>query len=565
MTRTKRARLATAVLTAGVVAMGLAAATIPAQAKPVKARTTNIQILGLNDFHGQLEPVPSTSSGGRIGNTAAGGAEYLATHVEQLRATNPNTLFVSAGDLIGATPLLSALFHDEPTIEAFNAMKLDYNGVGNHEFDEGVDELLRMQHGGCHPDDGCLDGDGFAGAEFPFLAANVAYKDSGETIFPPYAVREFDGVKVAIIGMTLEETPSIVSPAGISTVDFFDEADSVNALVPVLQAQEVQTFVVLLHQGGTVADPLNESTINSCTNPTGALPPIVERMDDAVDVVVTGHTNWAVNCTIDGKIVTGAAATGRLVTDIDLRVSRATKDVVSATVNNKIITQTVPKSATQTALIDKYKAFATPLANRVIGKITANITRAPNGAGESALGDVIADAQNFDAQQAGTGSQVAFMNAGGIRADLLYASSTAGEGDGNVTYGEAFSVQPFGNSLVTMTLTGAQIDALLEQQFTGGNGTLQVSAGLTYDRSSSLQVGDKVSNVRINGVLVDPAASYRVTVNSFLADGGDNYTVLRGGTDRVPGNVDTDAFENYLQANPDGVAPGPQNRITLVP
>ena len=234
-----------------------------------------------------------------------------------------NTLFVSAGDLIGATPLLSALFHDEPTIEAFNLMELDYNGVGNHEFDEGVEELLRMQYGGCHPVDGCEDGDPFLGATFDFLAANVKYKANGDTIFPPYAIHSFrGGLKVGIVGMTLEGTPSIVSPSAIASVNFLDEADTVNALVPELKRQGVETIVVLLHEGGSTSNPLNEATINQCGTLSGALPPIVERMDDEIDVVVTGHTNWAVNCVIDGKIVTGAAHQGRLVTDIDLTISR---------------------------------------------------------------------------------------------------------------------------------------------------------------------------------------------------------------------------------------------------
>ena len=332
--RHRTAALASALLIALTVAAPVAAK--PPEDGPDKAQTTKIQILGLNDFHGQLEPVVATSSGGRIGATPAGGVEYLATHVRDLRATNPNTLFVSAGDLIGATPIISAVFHDEPTIEAFNLLGLDYNGVGNHEFDEGVDELLRMQDGGCHPVDGCFGGDGFEGADFDFLAANVAYKETGETIFPPYAVEKFTGVKVAVIGMTLEGTPSIVSACGIATVDFSDEADTVNALVPELKAQGIQTIIVLLHEGGTVAAPGNgtgaggETNMNLCLNPTGAIPQIVDRMDDEIDIVVTGHTNWAINCEIDGKIVTGAGATGRLVTDIDLVVSRATKDVVSA-------------------------------------------------------------------------------------------------------------------------------------------------------------------------------------------------------------------------------------------
>ena len=340
----------------------------------------DIQILGLNDFHGQLEAVPATStSGARIGALQgtfpnqtcipggtpncipAGGVEYLATHVDQLRATNPNTVFVSAGDLIGATPLLSALFHDEPSIEAMNLMGLDYNGVGNHEFDEGISELLRVAYGdesakgytparadGCHPVDGCGDGDGYAGANFPFLAANVVYKDSGKTIFPPYAIHNFPGgVKVAFVGMTLEGTPLIVSPDGISSVNFLDEAESVNALVPHLQRRGVEAIVVLLHEGGSVAASGNGagsvSTINSCTNPTGAIPEIVPMMDDAIDIVITGHTNWAVNCLIDGKVVTGAASQGRLITDIDASIDRKSGDFVpgSITVNNRIVTRDV--------------------------------------------------------------------------------------------------------------------------------------------------------------------------------------------------------------------------------
>ena len=533
------------------------------------AQTTEIQILGLNDFHGQLEPVPATSSGGRIGATPAGGVEYLATHVRELRSTNPNTLFVSAGDLIGATPLISALFHDEPTIEAFNLMGLDYNGVGNHEFDEGVDELLRMQQGGCHPVDDCIDGDPFHGAEFQMLAANVAYKDTGETIFPPYAIHHFAGVKIAIVGMTLEGTPSIVSPAGISHVDFFDEADSVNALVPQLQRQGIETIIVLLHEGGSVTGGLTETTINQCNNPTGALPPIVERMHPAIDVVVTGHTNWAVNCELFGKVVTGAAATGRLITDIDLTISRATKDVVAVSVDNKIVTQDVAKAPDLTALVTKYKALSAPLANRVVGQITADILRTQNAAGESSLGNFIADSQHFATQDPALGGAVAaFMNPGGIRADLTFPSSPEGEGDGVVTYGEIFTVQPFGNSLVTMTLTGQQIDTLLEQQFdnpgVGQSRMLQVSSSFSYSWTAAAPTGSKVDigSIMINGAPIDPLGSYRVTVNSFLADGGDNFFVLVQGTDRLGGDVDLDAVEKYFLSQPGPVAPPALGRIT---
>jgi 5'-nucleotidase len=562
----------------------------PSSQAAENAKTTEIQILGLNDFHGNL--LPPTGSGGRIGALTrtsagpppvdeclaptcylAGGVEYLATHVRQLEATNPNTLFVSAGDLIGATPLISALFHDEPTIEAFNLMGLDYNGVGNHEFDEGVDELLRMQYGGCHPDDGCADGDPYAGAEFDFLAANVAYKDTGETIFPPYAIHRFNGVKVAIVGMTLEGTPDIVTPAGIQTVDFFDEADTVNALVPELKKQNVETIIVLLHEGGSVPVSGNGAgsvaAINQCLNPTGPVPEIVSRMDDEIDVVVTGHTNWAINCVLDGKIVTGAAHQGRLVTDIDLTISRATKDVVAASVNNVIVTRDVAKAPDLTALIAKYDALSAPLANRVVGSVTADILRANNTAGESALGDVIADAQLAATKDPlFGGAVVAFMNPGGIRADIVYGQSSGGEGPGQVTYGELFTVQPFSNVMTVMTCTGAQIDAILEQQWqaSGTTNILQVPAGFTYAWSASAPIGSRVdiSSIKIGGVAVDPAASYRVAMNNFLATGGDGFSVFTQCTNPLGGEIDLDVLVTYFEAN-SPVAPGPQNRITRLP
>lgn len=569
-------RLRGAVLTA-VAVTGLAIApamaagkpSVPAATKPpiiMNKSEVEVQILALNDFHGNIQP-PSGSSG-RVGAIDAGGAEYLASHVKALEATNRNTVVVSAGDLIGASPLLSALFHDEPTIEAMNQIGLDINAVGNHEFDEGADELLRMQNGGCHPTDGCLDGDGFAGADFEFLAANVVDESSGDTIFPPYTIRNYNGAKVAFIGMTLEGTPLIVSPSGVAGLEFNDEADTVNALVPRLKQMGVSAVVVLVHEGGL---PAAGSGINTCTGISGPIVDIVERLDPRVDLVISGHTHQAYNCVVDGIPVTSAFSFGRLVTDIDMRVDRAKKEVTSLAIENRIVTRDVPRNGGITSLIDRYDAIAAPIANRVIGTITTSITRTPNAAGESALGDVIADAQLEATNDPGFGDAVvAFMNPGGIRTDLTYASSPAGEGDGNVTYGEMFAVQPFGNSLVTMTLTGGQIDELLERQFDnpslGSNRILQVSDGFTYTYSQSATTGSKVdiSSIRINGVPIDTSASYRVTVNSFLADGGDGFSVLLQGTDRLGGAVDTDALEAYFAAN-SPVSPGPQNRITALP
>jgi 5'-nucleotidase len=535
------------------------------------ARDVDVQLLGLNDFHGHLE---STTPGTIAPDPAsprvpAGGAEYLATHVRAKAAENRNTLVVSAGDLIGASPLLSALFHDEPTIEAMNRIGLDLNSVGNHEFDEGAAELLRMQRGGCHPVDGCLDGTGFGGAHFRFLAANVVRADSGKTLFPPYAIRKFGGIKVGFIGMTLEGTPDIVSPSGVAGLDFLDEAETANRYARELRRKHgVRAIVVLLHEGGVQSAT---GGINTCDGMSGPIVDIVNRTTKAVDLFVTGHTHAAYNCVIDGRPVTSASSFGRLLTDIDLKLDRHSRDVVEVAANNVIVTQNVFKADDITQLIDRYTAIAAPLRDRVIGRVSADITRTPDDSGENAAGNLIADAQLAATSAAGTGAAVAaFMNPGGVRSDIAA---------GDVTFGEAFTVQPFGNSLVTLTLTGAQLLEVLKQQWCSQDAArvLLPSAGVHYTYSASAAAAlvrqpcagaaNPVTGLTIGGAAVDPAASYRVTVNSFLADGGDKFTVLREGTDRLGGSVDTDALEAYLAPSLTGtpIAPPALDRIDVAP
>jgi 5'-nucleotidase len=561
--------------TFGLLSALALAATFVSPVSAVGPPPVKVQILGLNDFHGQLQVVaPTASSAGRIGALTAGacvapacipagGVEYLATHVRALRAENPrNTIFVSAGDLVGATPLLSALFHDEPTVEAFNLMELDYNGVGNHEFDEGVDELRRLAYGsqrlpgyvpvrkdGCHPVDGCGDKDGYRGASFPFLAANVAYRDTGKTIFPPYAIKRVQGIQVAFIGMTLEGTPEIVSPEGIKSVRFLDEAATVNALVPRLKRQGVEAFVVLLHEGGQTTVPGNgaggdPALITSCVNPTGAIPPIVTAMDDEIDIVVTGHTNWAVNCVIDGKVVTGAAAQGRLVTDIDAKLDRRTGDFMKPiTVNNRIVTQGVAKAADLSALIAEYDVVAGPIAAVPVGAAALPLTRAANEDGESILGRLIADAQV--AHPSVAGADFALMNPGGIRSDV---------DAGVITHGEAFGIQPFSNILMTRDFTGAEIEAILEQQFVNPNGTprqliLAVSKQLHYTWDSAAgAVGNRIdpANITVGGAALDPTATYTVAMNNFLGFGGDSFPAMLAGENPLFGADDLVALEAYL-------------------
>jgi 5'-nucleotidase len=522
------------------------------------AAEVNLQILAINDFHGNI----ATTSGAFGG---VGRADFLAANMRAAEADADNSIIVSAGDLIGASPLISALFHDEPTIEAMNLIGLDINGVGNHEFDEGAAELLRMANGGSHPD-GDLDGDGFAGADFEFLAANVVVDATGETVFAPYTIKAYQGVKVAFIGMTLEGTPSIVTPAGVAGLTFMDEVDTVNALIPELQRQHIEAIVVLMHQGGRATEGGGDG--DGCGTLSGELYEIVAGLDDAVDLVIGGHNNQRFACMdVEGKAVTMAYHSGRMFTDIDVTLNRATKDMTVVSIDNKENFQAgVTPAADLTSLIDRYDALSAPLANQVIGTISSDITETNNTAGESALGDVIADAQLAATAPVGFGEAVvAFMNPGGIRDDLIFAEISGPEAPGEVTYGEAFSVQPFGNSLITMTLTGNQIDTLLEQQWVGQTSPriLQVSNGFSYTWDFSAPDGAKVdaSTIMIGGVPIDSGTGYRVTVNSFMADGGDNFFVLIDGTDRLGGEVDLDAFVTYFGSSP-FVAPGPQDRIT---
>ena len=570
--------------------------------KPRPHQIATIKIVAFNDFHGQLESPGSfrlTPSSAVATNIPVGGVDWMAGYIANLKSQNPNTVVVSAGDIIGATPLVSALFHDEGTIETMNRLGLDFNSVGNHEFDEGKDELKRMQSGGCHPTDPntCRGVDvgtpvPFEGAKFKFLAANVVETATGKTIFPSYAIKKVDGVKVGFIGMTLKETPTIVTPSGVAGLTFLDEAASVNALIPKLRERGAEAIVVLIHQGGVVPTTQSVETINQCVGDLDNSPikAIVNQLHNEVDLVISGHTHQAYNCQIANKkgrliSVTSASAQGKVLTDIDMTVDKKSGEVTAVTAKNVVVDRTnatVTPSASIKAIVDKYKAIATPVANRVIGTISADITRTLSPAGESALGDVIADAQLLETQGVGFGEAVvAFMNPGGIRADLTYAQSTLGEGNGNVTYSEAFTVQPFGNTLVSLTLTGAQIHLLLEQQFTGCtagypatapvggqpfNRILQVSTGFSYEWKEKGTACDNVdpASIKINGVTVDPVASYRVSVNNFMADGGDQLYALIQGTNRLGGALDLDALGNYFGVN-GLVAPGPKNRISLLP
>ncbi len=544
-----------------LAAMVLAVALDPASRASAEAAPVELRILAINDFHGNLRPPP-----GGIGiadpddktkkvAVSAGGAEHMATLVGQLRARARNTIFVAAGDLIGASPLLSAMFHDEPTIESLSMMGLEVASVGNHEFDEGKDELLRMQNGGCHPTDKCQGPHPFLGAKFRYLAASTIDKGTGKTILLPYEIKTFDGIAVAFIGLTLKGTPNLVSPVSVAGLEFRDEAETVNALVPELKAQGVEAIVVLIHEGGFPTGDYNE-----CPGISGAIVDIVRKFDRAVDVVISGHTHQAYVCEIDGRLVTSGDKYGTIVTAIDLKLDPATRDVLSARADN-VIVRTGPsgRDPEQTALLESYDRLAEPIAGRPAGSVVETLSRTPNDAGESPLGDVVADAQ-LAATRAETsgGAVIAFTNPGGVRADITKKQ------DGVATYADLFASQPFRNQLVTLTLTGTQIKNMLEQQWLDPKRprVLQVSRGFSYAWDNAKPYGDRIiaDRMSLDGQRIDPATSYRVTVNNFLAVGGDGFTVLTEGAAPQFGSYDVDALYGYFQTN-SPVSPGPTDRI----
>jgi 5'-nucleotidase len=560
---------------------------------------TNVQLLAINDLHGHLQANPpgtiqvgccnpvldanKVQTGWAPKTVAAGGIAYLATWIKQLRTQNSNTLTVGAGDMIGASPLVSALFHDEPTIESLNSLGLDVSGVGNHEFDEGVPELLRMQNGGCHPIDGCQDGTPFDGADFQYLAANVFYMGTNNTIFPPYEIKTVDGKKIAFIGLTLEGTPTIVTPSAVAGLEFRPEVATVNALVHDLAAQQkIKAFVVLVHQGGSQTIPAPAfpgpedqpnayMDVNRCVNFNGPeITAIANGLDDRVKVVISAHTHQPYVCTIDDKLVTSAASFGRVVTSLDLKLNPAGV-ITSATAENVVVTQNVTPDADTNAILAKYETLSAPLANRVVGTISEDITSArqggQNAAGEQAMGDVIADAMLERTAPSDFGGAVAaFMNSGGVRASLLRNQISGGEAVGEVTYAEAFTVQPFGNTLVVKTCTGQQLYDVLNQQFNnpaaGSNRIMLPSANVDYHWTTvgGLHIVDGTLSFDNGATFVDKAASYRVVMNNFMADGGDGYTVFRSCTDALGGDVDLDAFTAYLAGHPNLGAP-PLDRI----
>lgn len=512
-----------------------------------KSPIADIQLLGFNDFHGALEP--PTGSNGRIGTVPAGGVEYLAAHISRLKAENPNTIVVSAGDNIGASSLLSGMFHDEPTVEALSAAGLQVSTVGNHEFDEGWEELIRMQKGGCHPVAGCQDGTPFSGARYEYLAANVTR--GGQALFPATAVKIVDGIKVGFIGLALQGTPSIVGAAFVEGLTFSSEVAAGNQAAAALVAQGVKTIVVVIHAGGRPAT----RDVNGC-DLSGSIVDIANQLSADIDVIVSGHTHQAYVCTFGTKLVTSAQSNGALITDIDLKIDRATGDVVSKSAINVIVTRDIEKSSALTSLIEHYRPFFVAIGQRQIGALTAPLLEADNEAGESALGDVIADAiLDQTSAAASGGAQVALWNSGGIRADLIGQPAAAGELV-PVIFSQAFDVLPFGNRVEVRTVSGAALIAMLE------TGVFQVSRGISYQVDPTRPRRERVvrGSIMLSGRPVDPTARFRVATSDFIWNGGD--AVVVESSEPLDAGADIDLFVAYLEKH-SPVRPGPQDRIML--
>jgi 5'-nucleotidase len=581
------------------------AVSVSFSSKVDKDKTTDVHVLAFNDLHGNLE-----AAGNNIYGKFAGGAAYLAKAVKDKQAQYGDLqATVFAGDNIGASPLANGLFFEEPSTIATNLMNVDFASVGNHEFDKGSAELKRIQNGGCRPVDGCtaapyaLPGGGstnvFPGANFQYLSANVVVDATGQTLFPAYGIKRFPGFsgshfRVGFIGEVLESTPTIVTPTGVAGLTFQDEADAANKAVAELQDRGVKTSVLVIHEGGQQNTP---ATINGCAGNLAGSPilDIASRLDPSIKVIISAHTHQEYRCTVTTngvtRLITSAASFGRILSDVTLTVgvngklvaASATNSIVENALNAPIPGQVVVRQPDTSkedpavqAVVHQYVTASAPLANKVIGKIQGDLTRAASPFGEQPLGDVIADAQYVATHPVALGgAQLAFMNPGGIRADLRVGDiSSGGEAPGEVTYGEAFTVQPFGNSLVTKTMTGDMIRRLLQQQFQGCGGTapaagrfLQISSTFKYESSPTAGtcVG-KIGRMWVGGVEVQPTDSFRVTMNNFLATGGDGFTVFNEGTNALGGAQDIDAFVDYFAAaGTAGIAVPPLNRIVAKP
>lgn len=530
-------------LSCAVLALALAGCATPPPA-PV-----TINLVALNDFHGNLEPsryTPVNPDGSKAKPIRAGGAEAVAAALQAWRKEDKELLFVSAGDLVGASPAMSSLWADEPTIEAMNMMDLRVSAVGNHEFDAGREELLRQQRGGCdspRPLKACQMAKDYRGAKFTYLAANVVDKATGKPFIPAFRIEDVKGIKVGLVGAVLQDTRSVVMASGIAGLEFGDEAAAINRAIPEMRRQGADVIVALVHEGGTTSEhPMRPG----CDKLTGPIVGIVRKLDPSIPLVITGHTHQSYLCKVDGRTVTQASSYGHMLTRIGMTVKKGVGSVGDIRVENVVVKPgDYPADERMAAFIAKVKDSSRAALDRPVARLaSAPVLRRQNEAGEAPLGNLIADA--VLAATRNMGARIGFMNEGGIRKDLE-------AGEGQVTaFGQAQAVLPFGNTLVVMDLTGAQIRALLEGQWSkdAENGEmLQVSNGFSYTWDARRPVGSRVTAISLDGRPLEDGKTYRIVANNFLAEGGDSFPEFGKGTNRLEtGLLDLDAFTDYLRS-----------------
>lgn len=518
-----------------------------------------LNLVAINDFHGNLEPSKYTyvnAATGKSETLRAGGIEALSGALATWRKEDKDLLFIGAGDLIGASPALSSMWADEPSIEAMNLMGLQMSSVGNHEFDQGRKELLRQQNGGCdspRPKKACKLAPDFKGARFTYLAANVLDKATGKPFMPAYRIETVKGIKVGVVGVVLQDTASVAVSSAIAGLDFIGEAEAINRSLPQMRADGAQVIVALVHEGGRTDESPQQP---ACKGLTGAVVDIVKQLDPAIRLVITGHSHQGYLCQVDGRVVTQADAAGHLLSRIALTVDPASGALADIDVKNVVMDPAkFPADPKVAAYLASVKERSRAALARPLGKLgVATVARKGNEAGESPLGNLIADA--IVAATRDQGVQIGFMNTGGIRKDL-------DTGEGMVaTFGHAQAVLPFGNTLVVMDLTGAQLRRLLEQQWdrpaASGSTILQISQGLSYQWDEKRPVGSRLvpGSLKFNGVPVDDGKIYRVVANNFLAEGGDNLPEFAKGTNRVDTQlVDLDALSEFIAKHPGAGAP----------
>ncbi|HEX9171565.1 MAG TPA: bifunctional metallophosphatase/5'-nucleotidase [Telluria sp.] len=534
------------------LAAAVAAACVLAGCATAPPAPVVLNLVAFNDFHGNLEAsrFNYTSAATGKAQARAGGVETLAAALQAWRKEDGDLLLVSAGDLVGASPALSSMWADEPAIEAMNMLGLRASALGNHEFDAGRVELLRQQNGGCNsprPAKACKIAPQFGGAKFTYLAQNVTDSVTGKLLVPGFRIEDVKGVKVGLVGAVLKGTASVAVSTAIAGLSFGDEAEAINRAIPLMRAQGAKVFVALIHEGGETDEPFDKP---GCSKLAGGVVDIVKRLDPAVRLVITGHSHTGYNCMVDGRVVTQAASAGHLLSRISMKVDPASGAVAAIDARNVLMTPgTYPADARMDAWLATVRERSRAALARPVATLGApTIARRSNEAGESPLGNVIADA--VLAATRDQGAQIGFMNTGGIRKDLDAGSDLV------ATFGQAQAVLPFGNTLVLMDLTGAQLRALLEQQWArpaaSSDSVLQVSQGFSYRWDASQPKGGRVvpGSVRLNGVALDDARHYRVVANNFLAEGGDNFPEFAKGVNRVDsGLIDLDAVIAYLSKN----------------